>query len=565
MGKYCEHCGHELMEESKFCPKCGKTIADKKTDSHCKKQDDKEDFKELMYNFLGLNKEVKEVNVGETFLYNESALVGMTILMCILGFVYYIDLYTQSGGFWWFTFFYVMINAAVWSYALSYGRGELPIYMPVLSVTASSIILTEICGKYTSDAPWWILGGFLFHIIQGIIWIICVGFFVIFFKHIYKKGRSVQNKQERIRWELREREKNKEIYERLLTLKDERIVHYINRAIELYNTGDYEDATVNVRKILECFFYAKIEHDNVIFDNEKDLTLYNMIEYYKQKRGEAYDDEYRKDRSGFCYHDLRVQCNNGAHVANVMRIEYSEEEIRILIYKMIDMVSWQTNVFDGQEVCKKYEEKMSWYIERAETYAEKREFEDSLLNLRKSLECIVYGYMKCRHLICAYGHEKNLNGYIDMLCEKGYIEKRDKSIMQHIRAVSNQGAHIKKSQTTFEELQSMIKQMKEVIDRYKNQEVDNLSSYEVIEDGVAQDNQEIDDYEPEHYGNREMSMGKYRHQYDYEDDYEGPVKKNEERELMPSEMNDPYKQTDPYRANDPYVQSCPPEEYYIKW
>ena len=60
-------------------------------------------------------------------------------------------------------------------------------------------------------------------------------------------------------------------------------------------------------------------------------------------------------------------------------------------------------------------------------------------------------------------------------------------------------------------------------------------------------------------------MGKYRQQYDYEDDYEGPVKKNEERELMPSEMNDPYKQTDPYRANDPYVQSCPPEEYYIKW
>ena len=89
-----------------------------------------------------------------------------------------------------------------------------------------------------------------------------------------------------------------------------------------------------------------------------------------------------------------------------------------------------------------------------------------------------------------------------------------------------------------------------------------FSNYSMLSDAIKTDESELeqDDYEPEYYGNRETAMGKYRHQ----DDYEEPVKRNEERELMPSEMVNPYKQTDPYRANDPYVQSCPPEEYYIK-
>ena len=56
---------------------------------------------------------------------------------------------------------------------------------------------------------------------------------------------------------------------------------------------------------------------------------------------------------------------------------------------------------------------MNVYYERSERFAVKYDYEDSLLNLRKSLECLVYGYMKYYRVICACGHEKkNLkNGY----------------------------------------------------------------------------------------------------------------------------------------------------------
>ena len=65
------------------------------------------------------------------------------------------------------------------------------------------------------------------------------------------------------------------------------------------------DAIVNVRKLLECFLYTKVEYNNVIFESEKEISVYNIIEYFKQQ-GEH--DEARQ------YHQIRKECNNGAHI-----------------------------------------------------------------------------------------------------------------------------------------------------------------------------------------------------------------------------------------------------------
>ena len=313
----------------------------------------------------------------------------------------------------------------------------------------------------------------MLHVIQGGIWGCSAGGFYHFFKKKAEKRKAEETEKRKKKKKEEEekrkkREETKKIpekragleaeYDNLVNINDERIKRYVQNSIELYEEENYEDAIVNVRKLLECFLYTKVEYNNVIFESEKEISVYNIIEYFKQQ-GEH--DEARQ------YHQIRKECNNGAHVLDTAEEYYSREKVKKVLDTMFQVLSSQAQIFNTDEGREELENKMNVYYERSERFAVKYDYEDSLLNLRKSLECLVYGYMKYYRVICACGHEKNLNGYIDLLCEKGYIDKKSKQVMHYIRALGNKGAHISGVKISDKELNNLLKRMEGEIIKYR--------------------------------------------------------------------------------------------------
>lgn len=587
MGKFCGNCGYQLRENLKFCPKCGQPVVreNKEESLLIKKQEVTQDLNRedkvslLLYEFLGLNEplEVDEINeslelhsINEDIqkkdngvLYNETLFSIVTLVMLSLGCMYYVWLYageSQEVGLWCFLC-YIFINVAIWGIKILNSSLEMPLYVPIVSTVISSIALTMIHAVYERWTEWYIVAFSMLHIIQGGIWGCSAGGFYHFFKKKAEKKKAEEagkiEKREKVRKILEKRAALEAEYDNLVNISDKRIKRYIQNSIELYEERNYEDAIVNIRKLLECFLYTKAEYNNVIFENEKELSIYNIIEYFK-RNGER--DEACK------YHWIRKQCNSGAHVLDTAEEHYSEENVKEILDTMFWLLSSQTQIFNISEGREALENKMNVYFERSERYAVKNDYEDSLLNLRKSLECLFYGYMKYYHVICAFGHEMNLNGYIDMLCEKGYIDKKSKQVMHYIRAFGNKGAHISGVNISSKEINNLLKGMKGEIIKYGKKDTDNSKGYSYLEDG--EEPEEMDEfYEDEEvvevYGNRRVGNNRYRYNYD-EEEYYIEDADDEQREPMPSELVDPVKYCDPVRMTDPYIQSCPPEEYFIK-
>lgn len=522
-----------------------------------------DDNKQLIYEFLGLNTPFKkgktEDSIVEKILHNKILFLAVALVAYKIGMNSYLDLYAPRGGRIWCMCFYILINGLMISMmAMREGGAVAPIYVPVISSIIGTEIVASLHQEFVSTNSWIVQGLFIFNIIQGAVWVLSLwGPEWIFLQiHSEKSGKYLRAERK-----IEEREKKEKIYEQLTSIKDERVIRYIGRAIELYNEGDYEDAIANIRKVLECHVYMLVECHDFMFKEEKELQIFNILKYLDDRLG--YPDYVEE------LHKIRKACNSKVHVSGEVQSEVTKESTYDLINKMLNECTRYSNYYDNNERCIKLEEKATTCFEKSKKHMENGNYEDALLNLRKTLECIIYGYIKRYHIICTYGHEDNISGYIDMLYDRKIIGKQSKHNMHKVRGVSNKAVHMQKIEdvrkNAVELYHAMEKEMQIYSKNIKN--ILDFSNYSILSDVIKTDESESnrDDYEPEYYGNREMSMGKYRQQYDYEDDYEEPVKRNEERELMPSEMVDPYKQTDPYRANDPYVQSCPPEEYYIKW
>ena len=490
MGKCCGNCGYELRENLRFCPQCGKLVArENKEEPQDSNKEDKVSL--LLYDFLGLNEPLEVDDINESLevhsineeiqkndsstIYNEKLFSIVTLVILSLGCIYYVWLYAgglQEVGLWCFLC-YIFINGTIWGIEILNSSLEMPLYVPIVSTVISSVVLTAIHVAYEMCTELYMFIILMLHVIQGGIWGCSAGGFYHFFKKKAEKRKAEETEKRKKKKKdedekRKKREETKKIlekragleaeYDNLVNINDERIKRYVQNSIELYEEENYEDAIVNVRKLLECFLYTKVEYNNVIFESEKEISVYNIIEYFKQQ-GEH--DEARQ------YHQIRKECNNGAHVLDTAEEYYSREKVKKVLDTMFQVLSSQAQIFNTDEGREELENKMNVYYERSERFAVKYDYEDSLLNLRKSLECLVYGYMKYYRVICACGHEKNLNGYIDLLCEKGYIDKKSKQVMHYIRALGNKGAHISGVKISDKELNNLLKRMEGEIIKYR--------------------------------------------------------------------------------------------------
>lgn len=293
---------------------------------------------------------------------------------------------------------------------------------------------------------------FVVGIINYVIWKIAFGYGIFVLSGYKRRGEEIDKINEKISKDNLESEKKKEKVESLITIQNMQPIQYIVDAIDLYNEENYEDAVANIRRALESYLYQRMETEGIIFNDKMELNTFNMIKKLRQNKFEL--------------NYIRKYCNSCVHtLENDTFVE--REMAEDLINRMLDeLINYSKEACINTNIVEEINKNLETYFERAKIHERRKNEKDSLLNIRKSLECIVRGYMKFNHIICAYGHDKNLNGYIDMLFEQEIISSKSKKAMHEIRMASNKGAHVEKSQTKQLDLQSVIVLLEKEIEIY---------------------------------------------------------------------------------------------------
>ena len=430
----------------------------------------------------------------------------------------------------------------------------------IISVILSSICLYVLNGFYNASENIIILGLFILNIIQGAIWIGSYYISLLFLSILGGKKDKEAKERRMLEDKIREKKYKLKFYEDVMSIKDNRILHYINKSITLYNQEFYEDAIAAVRKTLECYLYDILEHYNVMVREEQEIQIYNIIQYLESKKS-------KWDYGTESMHEIRKTCNSSIHVSGD-RSDVTKEKTEELIISMMRECRplYDTDIYDGEEVRKNLEEKMYVYLERAKKYISMNDYEDALLNLRKSLECVVHGYLKLHHMICTYGHEDNMSGYIDALFDKNYIGQHSKQNMHKIRDIGNKSVHMKEItgvQNTMNKVMALMEEEIKVYESHKRS-IDEEFEYVEIDDDIKKEisvsEYEEDEVEQEDIEQEDSGYYKNDEVYvEYNDNANN--RQYEEEERMPSELNDPEKYWDPTRRNDPVVQTDP-EEYW---
>ena len=389
-------------------------------------------------------------------------------------------------------------------------------------------------------------------IINYAIWKIAFGYGIFVLSGYKRRGEEIDKINEKISKGNLEREKNKEKVESLITIQNMQLIQYIADAIDLYNEENYEDAVANIRRALESYLYQRMETEGIIFNEKMELNTFNMIKKLKQNKFEL--------------NYIRKNCNSCVHtLENDTFIE--REEAQNLINKMLDeLFSYSKEACINTNIVEEINKNLEKYFERAKIHARRKNEKDSLLNIRKSLECIVRGYMKFNHIICAYGHDKNLNGYIDMLFEQEIISSKSKKAMHEIRMASNKGAHVEKNQTKQPDLHSIIVLLEKEIEIYLESQrkekpedvVNRMVEYEGNDELDDQDDD--DDYYDDYYDYDDEWNG---NTHDDDDDYDDCWDENAYGTDDDDDYDDynPKAYYDVSRAYNPEIQFNP-NEYY---
>ena len=535
------------------------------------------DVNKTIYNFLKMDEvlPIETLPIEKTKWYERINATFLCVLSLILifaihivGLRFYVDLYAYNGDLFekiWFGFAYILVNGML-ILVLIHSVDDMDIFImcgvigSIISVILSSICLYVLNGFYNASENIIILGLFILNIIQGAIWIGSYYISLLFLSILGGKKDKEAKERRMLEDKIREKKYKLKFYEDVMSIKDNRILHYINKSITLYNQEFYEDAIAAVRKTLECYLYDILEHYNVMVREEQEIQIYNIIQYLESKKS-------KWDYGTESMHEIRKTCNSSIHVSGD-RSDVTKEKTEELIISMMRECRplYDTDIYDGEEVRKNLEEKMYVYLERAKKYISMNDYEDALLNLRKSLECVVHGYLKLHHMICTYGREDNMSGYIDALFDKNYIGQHSKQNMHKIRDIGNKSVHMKEItgvQNTMNKVMALMEEEIKVYESHKRS-IDEEFEYVEIDDDIKKEisvsEYEEDEVEQEDIEQEDSGYYKNDEVYvEYNDNANN--RQYEEEERMPSELNDPEKYWDPTRRNDPVVQTDP-EEYW---
>ena len=356
----------------------------------------------------------------------------------------------------------------------------------LLLMTTVLLKYSIICLWYYSRIPYMIMD---ISEILGIILEVILGYFpgifiladivgVCFSQFIFGKTHKILinnlKEIEVYNTELYYLKEKREKYNLLKIIENSESIKYMENAIRYFYEGEYEDSLSNVRHSLEVYLSEKMENDNIFYIKEKDITIYSMINYLKSK--EEYDDIVD------CLQSIRCTCNLGVHVIenDLYDKEWWKNKTEEVINKMLDILSSEYQIFVfNLERFKKIEEKIDVYLKRSEELFKRNEKADGLLNTRRALECLVNGYMHYFHLICTYGYQNDLAGYIDVLFNKAYITDKTKNNLHYIRKLGNESAHGNCVSIKNEQINSVLKKMRLEVEIYKKAVLQpNESGYE---------------------------------------------------------------------------------------
>lgn len=454
MGKYCSKCGAELQEEVKFCKMCGNNIEAGKNEIESNEN------MQIIYKFMDLDKEKEQYKKIEKKYMCDSmgACVGSALLW-VMSCICYIVLfwYISAIG----SVFYLMINVA-WKVFDLYRELEDDFSKEWIRISDDSrtsiklhnsyksiIVNIGTTGMFVYSALFLYSGplsvySHIFPITQiKILVLMNVIGWIIGKKRLIKVEKEL-NDIRKYNDSVFEKRRDKEIdireFNRISEVKDEKIIGYMNKAILLLNNGEYEDSMANVRRALEYDLYKRIESDGEMLVDESKMNIWGYLNFYNNSK--KYDSDLETENS------IRRVCNTAVHAFN--NINYDDENNDLCMQRgegciknMLSVLSRDCKRFEIiPEQQKKIDDNIKLYEKKSEQYIKNENFEDALLNIRKTLESVVNGYIKAFHIICLYGNEKNLKGYIDLLFEKKIISENSKNNMHNIRMSCNGSAHI---------------------------------------------------------------------------------------------------------------------------
>lgn len=505
--------------------------------------------------------------------------IVIVVLIWMTGLFYYVHMFEMSdkSGRLWFAASYIivygflMFRSEIWEREgtiFDYAKKKTIILVNVLEhfiiVASAQAVLTVLVlvkyGKFHMEYIEGIDFLFFFPIIQTIVFFVTfilgriIGDKIIYNNKYFQKVDEILRYNGKINRELEQWEIDKKKIEKISEIQDLKIIDYMNKAIILLNeNSNYEDSMANVRRALEYYLYKKTEADNIMLKNEREFNTWGVIQYYRNYF------EYSMKASD----EVRRMCNGAVHVLGDGGTGTLKKwECSMCIDIMLDILSTEYTIFNkSKEQLEVINKNIELFEGRVAQHISNDNWDDALLNIRKTLESVVSGYVKAFHIICLYGHEKNLKGYIDVLNEKNIISNISKENMHKIRMSCNESDHTNntiESAKKIEGLNNILKKEIKIYFKKKDSEstekaiLDKVNSEDdYIDNDLSTDNLE-DDYDYENsnenmYANNQEDDYEDRHEDDYEDDY-GYVNY---RYRDTRHYYDPYIQTDPYLYNNP--------------
>lgn len=484
MKNLCKVCGNKVENNTICCPECGYEKSDL----------------EIIYDFLEVNiipAKYKSIRFPK-WKYSKTMYLLYTVLLHIIGCLWWWTDFASFDKGWnlciiMMILFYCITNIILWikesKINISYvydgddnlSKKEIYSYLKItIRVVCESILLKKfnyvlIDRFYVDSKPIKMLSiiilSFIIVIVVGIIvgsaWFLGGKVGECCEIRSIKQIKDINTYNENIYklrkvWKIKNRQ-----FECLSNIKSEKIIVYVARAIRLCNEKNYEDALANIRRTLECYLNIKAQCDKLLFENQEQVSIFNIIEYYENKSEGVPIEK---------LHYIRKMCNSNVHTSAIGdNQEVSQEKIGKIIREMLEILFEEEQMFADYAKRKTFiKENITVYINRTENHIKRNNDMDALLNIRKTLEMIINGYLFQNCILCIENHEKNTKGYIDFLYEKRYISEGSEKNMQKLRMAGNIGAHMGR-EVSKEKLYNLVEILKIEVNKL----------YEVLEDKLS--------------------------------------------------------------------------------